>query len=74
MILGLICGTGVLLFLRLVADDLAASTHLLERLERREKREACKRQRVRQEQPDDNADTDAEDEIPVLEAAHSIPA
>jgi len=72
MILGLTCGAGVLLFLRLVADDLAASTHLLERLERREKREADKRQRARQEQLDDNAAYD--DEVPVLQAAHSIPA
>ena len=73
MILGLTCGMGVLLFLRLVADDLAATGHLLERFERREKREAHKRhsERLQQEEADEDAE---DDEIPVLEAAHSIPA
>ena len=70
MILGLTCGMGVLLFLRLVADDLAASSHLLERFERRERREVRRR---RAEQAQREQVDVADDDIPVLEAAGSIP-
>ncbi|HNQ24644.1 MAG TPA: hypothetical protein PKK06_16290 [Phycisphaerae bacterium] len=59
------CAAGCLLFLRLVADDVAHSTVLLRRLEQKQRRLQAKRLADQQRQA---TQTD-EDDVPVLEAA-----